>query len=50
MPYLLKAKQATDLHTNNITQHVIYQFLVHNDIDHYLKRIRQNYYLQKKNG
>ena len=47
-PYLLKAKQASDLHTNNLVQHLIYQFLIHNNVEEHLNRIRENYLLQKK--
>jgi 2-aminoadipate transaminase len=46
--YLLKAKQASDLHTNNIVQKLIYRFLVDNDIDEHLDKIRDHYHRQKE--
>ncbi len=46
--YLLKAKQASDLHTNNIVQQLIYRFLTDNDIDEHLGRIRSHYHHQKE--
>ncbi|MBN2214051.1 MAG: PLP-dependent aminotransferase family protein [Bacteroidales bacterium] len=46
--YLLKAKQAADLHTNNIVQQLIYRFLVDNDVDMHLDRIRIHYHQQKE--
>lgn len=46
--YLLKAKQASDLHTNNIVQQLIYRFLVDNDIDEHLEIIRRHYCHQKE--
>lgn len=46
--YLLRAKQASDLHTNNIVQHLIYRFLMDNDIDKHLDIIRNQYLHQKE--
>ena len=46
-PYLMKAKQAADLHTNNIVQHLIYTFLTDYNIDDHLENIRSNYSKQK---
>lgn len=46
-PFVLKAKQAADLHTNNIVQHLIHQFLIDNNIDLHLDKIRCDYLLQK---
>ncbi len=36
---LLVAKQASDLHTCHFTQHIIYQYLMDNDIDLHIQRI-----------
>ena len=46
-PYLMKAKQGADLHTNNVVQHLIYRFLVDYDIDEHLDKIRNHYRIQK---
>ena len=46
-PHLLKAKQAADLHTNNIVQQLIYRFLSDNDLDKHLTGIRTHYQSQK---
>lgn len=47
MPYLLRAKQASDLHTNNIVQRIVYRFLHDNDLEAHLSCIRQAYKKQK---
>lgn len=46
-PYLIKAKQATDLHTNNLVQQLIYRFLTDNNLEEHLEKIRQHYCMQK---
>lgn len=46
--YLLKAKQASDLHTNNIVQQLIFRYLADNDIDEHLDKIRNHYHHQKE--
>lgn len=38
-----KAKQATDLNPNNLTQYILYHYLTHNDIELHLQKIRKNY-------
>ncbi len=43
------AKQATDLHSNNFAQRVLYQFLVDNPIESHLQEIRTFYQLQAEN-
>ena len=47
MPYLLRIKQATDLHTNNIVQRLIYRFLCDNNTNDHLFKVRQAYKTQK---
>lgn len=37
------AKQASDLHSNNLTQRIIYQFLIDNALDDHLNAIRSFY-------
>jgi 2-aminoadipate transaminase len=37
------AKQASDLHSNNLTQRIIYQFLLDNPLDDHLQAIRSFY-------
>ncbi|MFO7658670.1 MAG: PLP-dependent aminotransferase family protein [Bacteroidales bacterium] len=48
-PHYLKAKQAADLHTNNIVQQMIYTFLTSFNIDSHLDKIRVHYHRQKNN-
>lgn len=43
MNRLVIAKQATDLHTSEITQRVLYRYLVDNDVDAHIARIRACY-------
>ncbi|MBN2612250.1 MAG: PLP-dependent aminotransferase family protein [Bacteroidales bacterium] len=47
--HFLKAKQAADLHTNNIVQQMIYTFLTCFNIDDHLDKIRGHYLRQKNN-
>lgn len=43
MEKLLVAKQATDLHTSEITQRILYRYLIENDVDAHIERIRNGY-------
>jgi 2-aminoadipate transaminase len=47
MPYLLRIKQAADLHTNNIVQRLIFRFLRDNDPEEHLRKVRLAYKVQK---
>lgn len=38
-----RAKQSTDLHSGNLSQYVIYQYLTNNDIDEHLELVRGAY-------
>ena len=40
---VVTAKQASDLHSNYLTQRIIYQFLADNDIDRHIHHIREVY-------
>lgn len=40
---LLVAKQASDLHTCHFTQYIIYQYLMHNDINSHIQKIVRKY-------
>ena len=42
-PHFIKAKQSTDLHSNNLSQFVLHHFLTHHNIDDHLAIIRQAY-------
>jgi 2-aminoadipate transaminase len=42
------AKQASDLHTNYLSQRILYQFLLDNSIDEHIKKIRLKYKIQKE--
>jgi 2-aminoadipate transaminase len=37
------AKQASDLHSNNLAQRIVYQFLIDNSLEDHLERIRNLY-------
>ncbi len=41
--HFVKAKQSTDLHSNNLTQYILHHFLTHHDIDLHLRKIREAY-------
>ena len=41
------AKEASDLHTNIFSQYLIYDYLVHNDLDEHILKIRKLYKEQK---
>ena len=44
---VVTAKQASDLHSNNLTQRIIYKFLADNDIDQHIRHIREVYRYQR---
>ena len=44
---VVTAKQASDLHSNYLTQRIIYKFLTDNDIDMHIQRIREVYRHQR---
>lgn len=51
-PYFVRAKQSTDLHSNNLSQYILHHYLTHNNIDNHLKKIRiaykkQCYFMQE---
>ncbi len=48
MEKLLVAKQAADLHTNYLSQRIIYQFLCDNDLDEHISTITSAYGAQKE--
>ncbi|MFT8316293.1 MAG: PLP-dependent aminotransferase family protein [Clostridium sp.] len=43
MEKLIIAKQSADLHSNYYSQRVVYQFLIDNDLDDHIKKIKQLY-------
>lgn len=45
---LLVAKQASDLHTNYLGQRIVHQYLVDNDIDSHISKIRTSYGRQRE--
>ncbi len=45
---LLISKQASDLHTNYFAQRVLHRYLIDNDIDEHIVRIRRRYLSQKE--
>lgn len=47
MEKLLVAKQASDLHTSTFCQHVLYRYLMDNDLDAHLEVIRSAYGAQR---
>jgi 2-aminoadipate transaminase len=46
-PHFIKAKQSTDLHSNNLSQYVLHDFFTHHNIDDHLKRVRIAYKEQR---
>jgi len=42
-PHFIKAKQSTDLHSNNLSQYILHDFFTHHNIDDHLKRVRVAY-------
>lgn len=47
MEKIIIAKQASDLHSNYFTQRVVYQYLVDNDVDEHIKKIKKMYRNQR---
>lgn len=47
MEKIIIAKQASDLHSNQLTQYIIHQFLQDNDFEHHLKKIQALYKAQR---
>ena len=47
MEKLVVAKQASDLHSNYLSQRILYQYLIDNDIDEHILKIRQAYKKQR---
>ncbi len=47
MEKIITAKQAADLHTNCLSQRVVYQYLVDNDVDLHVKKIVEVYGRQR---
>ena len=45
-PHFIKAKQSTDLHSNNLSQYMLYHYFTHNNIDEHLAKIRAAYKMQ----
>jgi len=43
MEKIIIAKQASDLHSNYFTQRVVYQYLIDNDVDEHIEKIRKMY-------
>ena len=44
---LVTAKQASDLHSNYLTQRIIHRFLTGTDIESHIRRIRESYRSQR---
>lgn len=47
MEKLIIAKQASDLHSNYFTQRVVYQYLIDNNMDNHIQKIRKLYRSQR---
>lgn len=47
MEKIIIAKQASDLHTNYFSQRILYQYLMDNDLDQHIRRIREVYQRQR---
>lgn len=43
MEKIIIAKQASDLHSNYFTQRVVYQYLIDNDVDEHIEKIKKMY-------
>lgn len=43
MKYLIVGKQGTDLHTSSVNQRLIWDYLVHNDYDAHIEKIKRLY-------
>ncbi len=44
VPHFDKAKQSTDLNPNNLTQYVLYHYLMNNDLEEHLAKVRKKYW------
>lgn len=47
MEKIIIAKQASDLHSNYLAQRIVYQYLIDNDIDEHLMKIREAYRIRR---
>lgn len=47
MKHLITAKQASDLHSNFLTQMIVYRYLTSNNVEEHLKNIRNMYLKQR---
>ncbi len=47
MEKIIIAKQASDLHSNYFTQRVVYQYLIDNEIDEHIEKIKEMYRNQR---
>ena len=47
MEKIIIAKQASDLHSNNLAQRIVYQYLIDNDIDEHIIKIREAYKIRR---
>ena len=47
MEQLVVAKQASDLHSNYLSQRIAFEYLLHNDIDSHIRKIRAAYQHQR---
>ncbi|MBN2263108.1 MAG: PLP-dependent aminotransferase family protein [Prolixibacteraceae bacterium] len=45
--HFVRAKQASDLHSNNLSQYILYHFLSNNSIDEHLQLVREAYKKQR---
>jgi 2-aminoadipate transaminase len=47
MEKIIIAKQASDLHSNYFTQRVVYQYLIDNNVDEHIEKIKKMYRSQR---
>ncbi|WP_414469500.1 PLP-dependent aminotransferase family protein [Methanobacterium sp. ACI-7] len=47
MEKIIIAKQASDLHSNYFTQRVVYQYLINNNVDEHIEKIKEMYRNQR---
>ncbi|MHC4558634.1 MAG: aminotransferase-like domain-containing protein [Planctomycetota bacterium] len=47
MEKIIIAKQASDLHSNYLSQRIVYRYLIDHDIDKHIQKIREGYKKQK---
>jgi 2-aminoadipate transaminase len=45
-PHFIKAKQSTDLHSNNLSQYILHHYFTHFDIEAHLRHTRAAYNVQ----